>query len=286
MRGALLDEDLLAHWLDAGAFISCVFEEQVLGGAVVIRGCGFSAFAAPETAARARRGEIPHLMDTLLRSRGTPVPLLLDRREQARLHALGEMHLMALNFAIDDAPDSPVAAIAAVCNKAFLETHDGYGLRSFTMEVSAHERKAPMHHQSAQAIGCLPVAMPSGATTQLYVLEGGMFEAHPFHPMRMLFVHRQPRIGFTFAQQDLLNLALYGCTDEEAAAELGIGWNTVRKRWVAIFERVEQALPGLLGGGPAAGSRADLPARGAEKRRPLLSFLAENPQELRPWATP
>lgn len=287
VRGALLDEALLAQWLEAGAFISCVFEEHVPGGAPLIRGCGFSAFAAAETARRAQRGEIPYLMDTLLRSRSAPVPLLLDRRQRARHNAEGEMHLMALNFAIDNAPGAPVAAIAAVCNKAFLESHDGHGLRSSTMEVSAHERKAPLHHQSAHAIGCLPVAMPAGAATQLYVLERGMFDAHPFHPMRMLFVRRQPRIGLTFAQQELLLLALHGHTDEEAAAELGIGWNTVRKRWAAIFEQVDKALPGLLGGGPAgaAPDNGGNPPRGTEKRRPLLSFLAENPQELRPWAT-
>ncbi|WP_211452674.1 hypothetical protein [Collimonas antrihumi] len=73
-----------------------------------------------------------------------------------------------------------------------------------------------------------------------------------------------------------------GCPDEEIAAELGIAWNTVRKRWGDIFQRAEDALPGIFGNAPAANPGA---ARGVEKRRPLLVFLEEHPEELRPWSS-
>ena len=277
VQGALLDEALLGLWLEADAFVACVFEEHAPGGNIV-RGCGFSAFVSPETAVRIRRGEMSAVADTLLRSLGSAHPLLLSRFQQARQNAAGAAHLIMLNFAIDDSVGVPVAAIEAVCNKAFLEAHNGYGLGSHAMEIGRHEPKAEMLRQSALAMGYQVAPGPAGAARQVYFLERSMFDAHPFHTLSMLFSRRLPRMGFTFAQQDLLGLALRGCTDEVAAAELGIGRDTVHKRWAAIFERAGQALPGLLGQ-DAAGAVV----RGTEKRRPLLQFLADNPQELRPF---
>jgi hypothetical protein len=50
--------------------------------------------------------------------------------------------------------------------------------------------------------------------------------------------------------------------------------------WVSIYQRVEDCLPELIGD-PL---RSDLPAsgRGREKRRRLLAYLREHPEELRP----
>ncbi|MCJ0765653.1 hypothetical protein [Variovorax terrae] len=280
-RGALLDQALLTQLLSEHVLaIACVFEERRFDGTATVWGCGFSAFVTPEVAARACRGEIPDLVNTLMYSHRGPAPMLLGRTEQARLNAAGEMHVVMLNFVIDDSPEAPAAEIDMVCNKAFLMTHSGYGLRTYFMELNDRERKTPALRQSAMAMGCKTAPAPEGATAHVYFLEEPMFSEHPFHALRMLFRRRTPRLGLAPAQQDLLVLALRGCPDEEIASELGITWNTVRKRWRAIFQRAEQALPGLLGDPPATGAGT---ARGTEKRRPLLSFLEEHPEELRPW---
>jgi len=282
-RGALLDEALLTQLLSEHVLaIACVFEERAFGGAARIWGCGFSAFVTPEVAARACRGEIPDLVNTLMYSHRGPAPMLLNRAQQARFNAAGQMHVVMLNFVIDDSPQAPTTEIDVVCNKAFLETHSGYGLRTYFMELHDHERKTPMLRQSAMAMGCKTAPAPENATAHVYFLEEEMFSRHPFHALRMLFRRHPPRLGLAPAQQDLLALALHGRTDEEIAAELGITWNTVRKRWHAIFQRADQALPGLLGDVPVAGSGT---ARGLEKRRPLLSFLEAHPEELRPWSS-
>ena len=51
----------------------------------------------------------------------------------------------------------------------------------------------------------------------------------------------------------------------------------MRKRWLAVFRRVEERMPGLL---PERSPDAD--GRGPEKRGPLLLYLREHPEELRP----
>lgn len=279
-RGALLDVALLTHLLEQRVLIACVFEERQFDGSATIWGCGLSGFVTPEIAARARRGDIPRLTDTLMNSQLGPAPMLQSRAAQARLNAADEAHLVMLNFVIDDAPGAPVAEIHPVCNRAFLESHSGYGLRSYLMEVSAHERKAAMHRQSALTNGCQQAPTPADSGTQVFFMERDMFDDCPFHSLRLLFLRRPPCLGLSLAQQDLLELALRGDTDDQIALELGIARDTVRKRWRAIFERAERAQPGLLGHVAPAEQGT---VRGAEKRRPLLAFLQAHAEELRPW---
>lgn len=279
-RTALFDEALLARLLDSQTVVSRVFEERCFDGSTRLWGCGFSAFVTPQVAAQAHRGEIPDLVDTLVASQHGREPMLLDRDGQAQHNAAGQMHMVMLGFTIDDSPSAPTARITPIGHEAFLVTHSGYGLCSYCMEVSDLDSRAAMLRQSALAMDFAPAPQLAGAATQVYFLTEDMFDQRPFHAYQSLFLRNTPRLGLTPAQQELLVLALLGHSDDELAAELGIAWNTVRKRWRAIFEQAEQALPGLFGD-VAAGRSSN--TRGVEKRRPLLGFLASHPEELRPW---
>lgn len=279
-RGALLDEALLTQLLHERVLTGYAFEEHGFTGNAKIWGCGFSAFISPEVAAQACRGEISHVVELLLSSHRGPAPMLLSRAQQAHFNAAGQLHLVVLNFAIDDAPLAPVTEIVAISSKAFLTVHSGYGLRSYLVEVREHERKAAMYRQSALAMGCAAAPAAPGAATQVFFFDDEKSGQHPFHTHRTLFLRRPPHIGLTAAQQDLLVLAMRGHNDTQIASELGIALDTVHKRWRAIFERAERAVPGLFGEADATRVRH---ARGGEKRRPLLTFLETHPEELRPW---
>jgi hypothetical protein len=78
----------------------------------------------------------------------------------------------------------------------------------------------------------------------------------------------------------LLSCALSGATDEHLAEMLGTSLPAVKKLWVSIYQRVEDCLPELI----PDPLRSDLPlsGRGREKRRRLLAYLREHPEELRP----
>lgn len=54
----------------------------------------------------------------------------------------------------------------------------------------------------------------------------------------MLFQFGEPVLGFQPSEQQLLNVAWTGLTDEELAHKLGIGQPAVKKRWRSIFARV------------------------------------------------
>jgi hypothetical protein len=91
-----------------------------------------------------------------------------------------------------------------------------------------------------------------------------------------LFDYHPPMLSFNRSEQRLLSCGLLGATDEQLAGMLGTSLPAVKKTWVSIYRRVEDHLPELIPDPlPASG-------RGREKRRSLLAYLREHPEELRP----
>jgi hypothetical protein len=91
-----------------------------------------------------------------------------------------------------------------------------------------------------------------------------------------LFDYHRPVLGLSQSEQRLLISALTGITDEELAEALGISLSAVKKRWISIHRRVQDAKPELVSRNiPASG-------RGKEIRRRLLAYLRDHPEELRP----
>jgi len=96
----------------------------------------------------------------------------------------------------------------------------------------------------------------------------------------VIFDYRPPILCFSRSEQHLLFGALSGATDEQLAEMHGTSLSTVKKTWVSVYLRVEDCCPDLI----SDSLPADLPAngRGTEKRRRLLAYLREHPEELRP----
>jgi hypothetical protein len=105
--------------------------------------------------------------------------------------------------------------------------------------------------------------------------------AHPGSYFASFFVYTPPRFHFNRSEQVLLRRALMGKTSEELAASLFISPWTVKKRWHAIYEEVADIDSELLPPSIADGLQAT--SRGAERRRYLLSYLRQHPEELRPF---
>ena len=90
------------------------------------------------------------------------------------------------------------------------------------------------------------------------------------------FSYEPPILGFSGAQRAILRLARQGYTDQEIANHLGRTTDSVKKRWGGIYARFAAAFPGRLPAGREG-------SRGAEKRRTLLAYLKDRPEELRPY---
>jgi hypothetical protein len=97
-----------------------------------------------------------------------------------------------------------------------------------------------------------------------------------------LFDYHPPMLGFSRSEQRLLSYALPGATDEQLAGMLGSSLPAIKKMWVSIYQRVEDYQPELI----PDPLRPEIPTngRGKEKRRRLLDYLREHPEELRPFS--
>ncbi|HJU08882.1 MAG TPA: hypothetical protein VJ727_10435 [Rhodanobacteraceae bacterium] len=100
--------------------------------------------------------------------------------------------------------------------------------------------------------------------------------------MGTLFDYRPPRFGFSPSEQQLLLAALksFHGTDQELASALHLSVPTIKKMWGSIYRRVADCDPELIPDSALAESGTR--ERGREKRRSLLAYVREHPEELRP----
>ena len=99
----------------------------------------------------------------------------------------------------------------------------------------------------------------------------------------MLFLSfSTPKFGFTATEQDTLNLALEGLTDESIGQATGASLSTIKKRFRAIYEKVQDKMTGDGAATPFV--RLSDGARGMETRRRLLNYLRDHREELRPYS--
>lgn len=107
-----------------------------------------------------------------------------------------------------------------------------------------------------------------------------MAKEHAGSWLSSLFDYTPPRLHFTRAEQRLLSAALRGRTDEEIAGALNVSTSAVKKGWQSIYARVGVRMPDLL---PEDSFELPVGAgRGVEKKRRVLSYLRDHPEELRP----
>lgn len=96
-----------------------------------------------------------------------------------------------------------------------------------------------------------------------------------------LFDYQPPRFWFSASEQRLLIHSISDRTETNAvlAKELGVSLPTVKKMWLSIYDRVAEHAPELITGDSESGADGK---RGKEKRRRLLAYLQNHPEELRP----
>jgi hypothetical protein len=99
----------------------------------------------------------------------------------------------------------------------------------------------------------------------------------------VLFDYHAPRIWFTPAEQRMLRAAISSRieTNPVLAKKLGVSLPAVKKLWLSIYARVARHAPEVMAGPDKSG---DERKRGAEKKRRLLAYVEEYPEELRPMS--
>jgi DNA-binding CsgD family transcriptional regulator len=174
----------------------------------------------------------------------------------------------------------------------FLEQHRGYiwnealsaqmesvGRLKWTLETGGRlwDPKAGRYAESFREDPRKLIAKPHivGVTQEMESARHGSW-------VGALFDYSPPKIGFSPGEQRLLLLALSGKTDGDLSEELRLSLSTVKNTWRSIFNRAASRLPELFAN-PAHGD-VQIARRGKERRRWLLAYLREHPEELRPFS--
>lgn len=105
-------------------------------------------------------------------------------------------------------------------------------------------------------------------------------EREPGARMASIFVDYPAVFGLKATYRELLAVALHGSTDKQIAQQLTLSIPAVKRRWERLYAHVEASYPELWKSW--AGETMDS-ARGSERRRHLLNYFRDHPEELRPW---
>jgi hypothetical protein len=285
-------KDLRRSWfrlLGSEAMTTGVFEE-VEKGRVTLAGVGVGVFVhdefirelksppqfwfGPELAKRALRPDSPVLSDREVR----------EANSGEGLNELVWETLPQLGFA-------ERSEIYHLMGRAYIEIHRGYRLKEMiTSQAESPQRlvwaidagglcwdpKAARYVKSIKK-GTEEFARSPHIVGITRELEGG----RPGSWVGTLFDYQPPLLYLSASEQRMLMRCVSNNTGTNSALarELNVSLPTVKKMWLSIYERVSEIAPELIAGNAKIGADNK---RGKEKRRRLLAYLQDHPEELRP----
>ena len=258
----------------------------------VLAGFGLTGFLHESYAAKYLAAPFPYLeLDLLDRAResgGSGQFLDLDDVAQANAReGLTAVPLLWLQRSND--PISPETENLQLANQqSFMRVHSGYRLKRIIKETTADRAKAYRAGGFREHYR-IPVGTPLSLSNGTLRQERVVFEAKrsdfvgalPGSFISHLFIYHPPRCGFTRFERQVLERAAGNLTDGEIAKELGISPGAVALRWRSIYTRFATQASAWFDAETNSGSGA---SRGREKRRRVISFVRDHPEELRPYS--
>lgn len=206
-------------------------------------------------------------------------------REIGLANARGTLTMLILHYSQRDHDFSRpyVHAVIAAANDTFRAFHDGYNLRALYYETTAMNDPVAV----SSGFDLHPYAdddeiasLPADRRPALYGLtrERALLRV-PGAPARNAFQHQPPLFRFSASQRRLLWFALFDESDDALMPLLGVSVHGLKKLWRGIYERIEDEMPDFFG----ESTSDDDGKRGPEKRRQVLAYVRQRPEELRPW---
>lgn len=243
-----------------------------------IEALGISVFIDISTANKLLDIQIPTTAEEYLyklerRKKGT----ILRKNEVAKLNRNEGVALVILHISLPHGdPDDPCVTNAVDLMQAnFRLLHAGNRCKLFLHPMLKGDPRAL---KSLTSIGFLPA---KNGSSMLY-FDFNLLSLSPAHPFAFLLNYQLPIFGFSNGEKNLLLLSLLNRSDEEIGDDLHISFETVRKRWSNIFNKIEgNNNVNLFPRKPQSDFING--KRGPEKRRHVLSYLHSHLEELRPY---
>jgi hypothetical protein len=285
-------KDLASAWghlLGSEAMTTAVFEEIERGRANLM-GVGVGVFVRDDFVSQLKTSPQfwfgPELAKRVLNGNS---PVLTDRevREANSGEGLTELVWETLtwpNFATR-------TEIYHLMGRAYIEIHRGFRLK----EMITSQAESPERLQWAIDAGglywdtkaaCYVKSIKKGradfaARPHIVGITREMEFARPGSWVGSLFDYHPPRFCFSPGEQRLLLCCISDptATNQALAKKLGVSLPTVKKAWLSIYTRAAEQAPEFI---VEDSSSSRETKRGKEKRRRLLAYLQNHPEELRP----
>lgn len=201
-------------------------------------------------------------------------------KELGRMNGRGEVSFLVLHYdqTHKDLTNPDTLEMLGVAMGLFRQAHAGYRLQHLYQE-GLGEQGAYLESMGFRA----RTQRRCEGQPELYGLSRD--EASrllPGSPVRDAFQFTPPRFGFSGAERRMLRLAVTQLTDDQISDELGISSHGIKKLWRSVHQRAVDALPDLFDD-VGTSSAPEPGARGPERRRTLLHYLRQHPEELRPY---
>jgi hypothetical protein len=263
--------------LDHASFLGNVIESEKSVGGRKIVACGMGVFVAPAFADSEIRTPRPGLNARIIAGVAAGESVLLSRSQIGAGNAGKGVDFVNMYGTWRDGVlnADQLAEVHALLGTSFVEHFAGYRFNRVLKEAIGRPRIA-----LARATGTYRViAEFQDVESVLALATPDSVLASPYSVAAALYRYQKPLLHLRPAEQKLLGAALAGKTDSELSAELGLSIEAVKKRWLSIFDRVDEFKPQILNN---AGPDGD--GRGPQKRHRVVAYIRKHPEELRPYA--
>jgi hypothetical protein len=261
---------------DASFLANVIESERPLAGHKIVA-CGMGVFVSKAFADREIRHPRPDLNSRIIAAVAQGESVVLSRAEIAAGNAgegvdfvnmYGTWREGILNA-------DQLAEVHALLGTSFVEHFAGYRFDRVLKEAVGHSSIA-----LARATGTYRlVAEFKDSNSALVLATRESVLSAPYSVAAALYRYQAPVLRLRPAEQSLLAAALFGKTDAELSEVLGLSIEAIKKRWMSIFDRVDEFKPEILR--PEA---ADSDGRGPQKRHRVVAYIRTHREELRPFS--
>lgn len=282
--GVLLRRLLANEWF----FNHKIFEE-LSDHKVKLCGIGFSVFVSDQFLTEAKTLPMFWLGPEIARRVAHGASPLLTEKQVAEANSGAGLNVVVCQTGLDpEHLEDPAAHVVAAT--AFIEDHRGFCLNETVVQAESAGHLAGVLNFGALLFSpsdgrYRDVAQPNyqqiAMQPHLVGTTRKMAARHQGSWIASIYLYQQPQLGFSRSEQRLLSAALGGATDEQLGVMLDISLSAVKKTWRSICARVAAGLPGMI-----PGTQSEDPFsqdRGKEKKRHLIAYLRDRPEELRPY---
>lgn len=199
-----------------------------------------------------------------------------DDKALGRMNAQGEVAFLVLHYhqLLSDLENPDTVEVLGVAMDLFRASHSGFRLSALYQEGIGDQGAY------LESMGFRRLTNRGNGAPELF----GLTRQHaqrmlPGSPVRDAFQFTPPQFSFSGSERRLLRLATSQMSDEQIGLEVGLSGHSIKKLWRGIYQRSVAVMPDLF----EEGAGLELGTRGPEKRRPLLQYLRQHPEELRPF---